>query len=149
MIKLLKPGESIAKSLRRLGGTKGKQMSSSQRWQAKKQKKEETEADKEAAKNKEDMLQLTGLADEVLSSGNMDIYEMTYEKLNYELKQFEEKNDRVTVPVDMDDDDALDMFADEVDKKENAKEEEKKETAVESNTDSSKQESKGEMWHFL
>ena len=144
MIKLLQPGESIAKALRRLGGNKGKHMSSSQRWQAKKQKKQETEEDKLAAKNKEDMLKLTGLADEVLQTGNMDIYEMTYEKLGYELKQFDEKNDRVTLPENIDDDDALDMFADDFDKKENAKDlKNTTTTADEKGTDTSAQDKKG------
>ncbi|XP_045172749.2 CD2 antigen cytoplasmic tail-binding protein 2 homolog [Mercenaria mercenaria] len=121
MLKHLNPGETVAKGLRRLGGKKGKTMSSSERWKAKKQKKEETEEDKQAAKNKEDFLALTGLADQVLQDGNMEVYEMTHEKLTYELKKFENGSERVSIPEGTNDDDALDMFAEDFDKSEAGK----------------------------
>ncbi|XP_041377769.1 CD2 antigen cytoplasmic tail-binding protein 2 homolog isoform X2 [Gigantopelta aegis] len=113
-------GETIAKTLRRLGGNKGKIMSASQRWKAKKQKVNNDKAvDEKDAENKEKMLKLTGLADRCVQDGIMDIYEMTYEKLNYELKRMDEEKKRVKfdVPSNVDDDDALDMFADDFDKK--------------------------------
>lgn len=87
------------------------------RWKAKKQKKEETEEDRKAAKDKEDFLTLTGLADKLLQNGNMDVYEMTYEKLTYELKKFENGKERLSIPEGTNDDDALDMFAEDIDKK--------------------------------
>lgn len=121
MVNFIKPGETVAKALRRLGGTKGKQMSSSQRWKAKKQKKEETEEDRQAVKDKEDFLALTGLADKVLQDGNMEVYEMTHEKLTFELKKFEKGSERLSVPEGTDDDDALDMFAEDFDNKEASK----------------------------
>lgn len=114
----MKPGETVAKALRRLGRCSGKQMSSMERWKAKKQKKEETEEDKQAAKDKENLLILTGLADEVLQSGNMEVYEMTHEMLSYELKKFDKTAERVSIPEGINDDDALDMFADDLDKTE-------------------------------
>ena len=124
MLEYIKPGESVAKALRRLGGNKGKQMSTSQRWKAKKQKKENqanSEADEQIQKDKEDFLKLTGLADEILQSGNMEVYEMTHEKLNYELKKFEKPSEKLEIPKGTNDDDALDMFADDFDKKETDK----------------------------
>lgn len=121
MLDLVKPSETIAKALRRLGGNKGKPLSSSQRWKAKKQKKEETEEDKKAAKDKENFLVLTELADKVLSTGYMEVYEMTHEKLNFEIKKIEKPSERLTIPEGTDDDDALDMFADDFDKKEATK----------------------------
>ena len=125
MVDHVKPGESVAKALRRLGGNKGKQMSSSQRWKAKKQKtgNQPTEEEVKIQKDKEDFLKLTGLADEILQSGNMEVYEMTYEKLNFEIKKSEKPSDkdRLNIPEGADDDDALDMFAEDFDKKESEK----------------------------
>lgn len=118
MLTLLKPGESIVKAIRRLGGKGGKTQSASQRW--KKQKTEETDPQK--IQEKENMLKLTGLADSLLQSGNMEVYEMTYEKITYELKQLEGKTEISShIPKDIDDDDALDMFAENFDKKDNDK----------------------------
>lgn len=125
MLDYIKPGESVAKALRRLGGSKGKQVSSSQRWKAKKQKTENqaTEAEAQIQKDKEDFLKLTGLADQIVQSGNMEAYEMTHEKLNFELKKSEKPSDkeRLNIPEGTDEDDALDMFADDFDKKESEK----------------------------
>ena len=128
MVDYIKPGESVAKALRRLGGNKGKQMSSSQRWKAKKQKtgNQPSEEELKIQKDKEDFLKLTGLADEILQSGNMEVYEMTYEKLNFEIKKSEKPSDKerlksLNIPEGANDDDALDMFADDFDKKESEK----------------------------
>ena len=55
-------GESVAKALKRLGG--GKAVSASQRWKKKKLGEKEDPAEKE---NKETMLRLTGIADEILT----------------------------------------------------------------------------------
>lgn len=118
MLEHVKENETVAKALRRLGGNKGKPLSSSQRWKAKKQKKEETEEDRKAAKDKEHFLALTELADQILSTGYMDVYEMTHEKLNFEVKKMETPSDRLNIPAGTTDDDALDMFADDFDKKE-------------------------------
>ena len=46
----------------------------------------------EEAKNRELMMQLTGFADAILTrSGNMEIYEETYEKIAFKIKQLEPK----------------------------------------------------------
>lgn len=136
MLNHMKPGETIAKALRRLGGNKGKQMTSSQRWKAKKQKTEDTVEDKQGAKDKENFLALTGLADRVLQGGDMEVYEMTHEKLTYELKKFEKGDERVKIPEGTDDDDdALDMFADDIDHKEAEKIEKDMDIAEKTNDD--------------
>jgi len=128
MVELMRPGESVAKSLRRLGGNKGKGfVSQSQRWKKKKAGVVEDPTEKE---NKEKMLKLTGLADAILSrSGNMEIYEETYEGILFKIKAEEEKKvgPKTVIPEGMDEDDALDMFADSLDdKSEKVAEESKK-----------------------
>lgn len=65
MIDIVKPGESVAKSLRRLGGG-NKKLTSAQRLKAKKQGIKPTE---EELKNKESFQALTGLADKLIQSG--------------------------------------------------------------------------------
>jgi CD2 antigen cytoplasmic tail-binding protein 2 len=112
ILSFLQPSETIARALRRLGGKKGTSQSASQRWKAKKQK---TQAvDEQSVEDKEKFLRLTELADKVLSRGNMEVYEMTHEKVNYLLKKFEPA--KTEIPEDMDNDDALDMFAENFDK---------------------------------
>ena len=51
----------------------------------------------------------------------MDIYEMTFEKITHILKNADSRSVKFDVPADMDDDDALDMFADDFDKKDTEK----------------------------
>ena len=114
MLEIMKPGESVAKTLRRLGGGKSA-MSASQRWKKKKAGAQEDPKEKE---NKEKMLKLTGLADGILSrSGNMEIYEETFESIMHKVKTEEEKKlgPKTAIPEGVDDDDALDMFADSLD----------------------------------
>ncbi|KAK3609780.1 hypothetical protein CHS0354_022640 [Potamilus streckersoni] len=117
MLELIHPGETVTKALQRFGGTQRKQVSSMDKWKAKKQKVEETPEEKE---NKENFMKLTGFADEILGTGNMDIYQMTYEKISYEVKKSEENStkSRTVIPQGTDDDDALDMFADNFDARE-------------------------------
>ncbi|XP_070572312.1 CD2 antigen cytoplasmic tail-binding protein 2-like [Ptychodera flava] len=103
ILKYLKPGESIAKAIHRLGG--GKQASSSRKWQAKKQKTEESEEDK---KRKEDMLTLTGLVDQLVQRGQYEAYSYTYERIYHTLQKDQPKKPK-------DEDTALDMFAEEID----------------------------------
>jgi len=114
MVELMKPGESVAKALRRLGGGQ-KTQSASQRW--KKKKKTDVVEDPAEKENKENMLKLTGMADEILTrSGNMEIYEETYEGILFKVKSVEKKQtEKPTIPDNVDDDAALDMFADYLD----------------------------------
>ncbi|KAH3876852.1 CD2 antigen cytoplasmic tail-binding protein 2 homolog [Dreissena polymorpha] len=122
MLEFINEGETVARALRRLGGNK-KTQSASQKWKTKKQKTGDTAEDLKAQEDRQKFLDLTELADKVLSSGNMEVYEMTHEKIRYELKKMETGNGRPNVfekKMD-DDDDALDMFADDFDKKETDK----------------------------
>ena len=92
-------------------------MSASQRL---KMKKKGIQADPNEKENREKMLKLTGLADGILTrSGNMEIYEETFESIMHKIKQEEEKKvgPKTAIPEGVDDDDALDMFADNADSK--------------------------------
>lgn len=109
ILKLMKPEETVAKAIRRLSGASGGQ----QRIVLQRQRKIEQKIKKGQSLTKEeealqasraDMTKLTGFADAVLSrSGNMEIYEETYEKISFRLQQ--------------DEDDALDMLGDKLDGK--------------------------------
>ena len=65
------------------------------------------------------MLRLTALADQLLQSGDLGIYESTVEKLKHELERNRPQKTFPAAAVKSleadDDDDALDMFADEID----------------------------------
>ena len=76
------------------------------------------QADPNEKENKDKMLKLTGLADGILTrSGNMEIYEETFESIMHKIKQEEEKKvgPKTAIPEGLDDDDALDMFAENAD----------------------------------
>ena len=106
---LMEEGESVAKAIKRLGGGK----KALPKWRQKKVK----ETPEEKA-NRELMMKLTGFADSILSrSGNMEIYEETYEKIAFRIKQMQPAAAAATteIPDGVDDDDALDMFADSLD----------------------------------
>lgn len=91
ILDILKPGETVLKALKRLGGTTPKQSSASMKWKAKKKKieaEEETKKDENAA-DKDLLLKLTGLADELLQAGVFSVYQDTYEKMAYKAKKME------------------------------------------------------------
>ena len=131
------PGENVFKAIKRLGGSSKGKTSSADRWKKKKTaeaaKNEGESSDGAAAQDstssstaepgsetasKDSMLRLTALADQLLQSGDLGVYESTVEKLKHELER-----NRPPVPATAaarsreadDDDDALDMFADEID----------------------------------
>lgn len=99
MLEILKPKETVLAAIRRLGG---KQLSASERLKAKKKKADEKNT-QESDKNKEMLLKLTELADGLLNSGEYEIYQATYEKIQHRLKVMKEK----AANNDDDDDDAL------------------------------------------
>ncbi|XP_013382562.1 CD2 antigen cytoplasmic tail-binding protein 2 homolog [Lingula anatina] len=148
MLEIMKPGETVQKALKRLAGSK-KSMSASQRWKAKKMKVEETEEEKA---NKEAMLKLTELADKMVSDGNMDIYQETYEGISYSLKVKEQQ--KLQIPEGTEDDDALDMFGEHFDEKEgvvkerDTKESKEEPTKAETNKDPSLSGADEVMWVF-
>jgi len=125
MLRLMQPGETVARAIKRLGGkdTTGKSAASVQRRQAWNKKKaqqmdtgstndgpsENRSADSGSEPEKTDLLELIGCADKLLSlNGEMGIYQDTYEKLSFKVKSLSESA-AVSRPVD----DGLDMFASE------------------------------------
>ncbi|XP_078601360.1 CD2 antigen cytoplasmic tail-binding protein 2 homolog [Branchiostoma floridae x Branchiostoma japonicum] len=116
-LQYMKPGETVAKALRRLGG--GKKASSNRKWQTKKAKMDdEKEGDKkeptEEDKAKTDMLRLTECADYFVQNGNYEFYQFTYERINYQLKGPSVPG--MAASSSKNEDDILDMFGDSLDK---------------------------------
>lgn len=95
----IKPKETIAKALQRLGANS--KVSSAERWKRKK-----AGIVDEGSKI---VTRITELANQILTkTGNMDIYQETYEKINNILNKHKSKNE----------DADLDMYADDFDQKE-------------------------------
>lgn len=85
ILEIIKPGESILKALKRLGGKKT--LTASERW---KKKKETGETNSQNDAEKEKISELTELAAEILSkTGNMDIYQETFEGIRFKVQQVE------------------------------------------------------------
>lgn len=97
ILEIIKPGETVLKALRRLGGTeggRGKCSSASARWQGKAKKQKVSEENVESSTvevDKERLLKLTELADFLLQRGNFGVYQDPFEKLAYKVKTMEEK----------------------------------------------------------
>lgn len=102
VVDLLLPGETVAGALRRLGGMVGR----------KKGKGNSKGQEEGSNRDTEKLDRLTALADRLVGSGEFEIYQQTYEKLAYILKG--SANQKRVVK---DEDDVLDMFADEIDTK--------------------------------
>lgn len=122
ILPLLKPGETVARALKRLGGNK--KISSAQRW---KMKKKGGGGGEDTNSEMSIMLQLTDLANKIISGGNMDVYQETYEMINLKVQ-------RSTAPPE------IDMFGELVEKKEDIDEknsEENKDGKEETNIDPS------------
>lgn len=81
-------GENVFKALRRLGGTK-KPVSTADRWKKKKANMKEAPLSDEEKQKKEMLLKLTEHADNLLTNGEFQIYEKTYEQLKFEIKEKE------------------------------------------------------------
>ncbi|XP_071943903.1 CD2 antigen cytoplasmic tail-binding protein 2-like [Antedon mediterranea] len=103
ILPFLKPGETISKAVRRLGG--GKQ-TKNRPWEKKKNSGKAAAANENV--NKDDMLKLTEHVDELVANGNYEVYQYTYEKITHLLE--EQKRKEVKKKAD-----AFDMFSDNVD----------------------------------
>uniref|UniRef100_A0A3P8RKH2 CD2 antigen cytoplasmic tail-binding protein 2 n=1 Tax=Amphiprion percula TaxID=161767 RepID=A0A3P8RKH2_AMPPE len=116
VVELLQPGETVAKALRRLGGLGGRK---------KGKMREESESTEEAKRDTEKLDRLTALADRLVGSGMFEIYQQTYEKLAYLMKNMKSKQPAVGKKDRGDSDgkeeDELDMFADNFDEKHSGK----------------------------
>jgi len=108
ILPLLKPGETVARALKRFGGNK--KISSAQRW---KMKKKGGGGGEDTSSEMSTMLQLTELANKIISGGNMDVYQETYEMINLKVQ-------RSKAPPE------IDMFGDVIEKKEGEKSSEEK-----------------------
>ncbi|CAJ0598363.1 unnamed protein product [Cylicocyclus nassatus] len=99
LISRMKPNQTVAKALSDLKKAKGLSAAEERklRWKAKKEGKTLSESDSQ----KETQL-ISGLADELISAGHMDVYDWTREKLEFLVK----KLDSSAV-------DSVDMFSDE------------------------------------
>lgn len=83
MLTLVKPGESVQRALRRLGGATG----GARKWQA--QKKAKKPAKEEAGLDLNAFAELTSCADQLASAGEYDVYQYLSEKIGHELKKVE------------------------------------------------------------
>lgn len=104
MLGFLKEGETVAKALKRLGGNKNKKISSAQKW---KLKKTGSLGSENGNQDMTDFLKLTELANKIIETGNMDVYQETFEMINL-------KVERSKAPASGP---ALDMFAEGQDAK--------------------------------
>lgn len=129
MISIMQPGETVTGALRRLGTKRGSKNKSKKReWKKEKmydlEAKDEVENGEGSSKNsddnicKEKLLELTGLADEMMGAGHFNVYVDSYEKFKHQIHLIEErkKASEPQIPDDADDDDALDILASSIDK---------------------------------
>ncbi|GCB86686.1 hypothetical protein scyTo_0027386, partial [Scyliorhinus torazame] len=124
ILELLKPGETVAKAIRRLGGDTAKAGSAKRPWKTKRRKRagghggeEEAEGEEEVDEVQEEerlrterLDRLTGLADQMVAWGEYEIYQDTYEKIRYRLKKATPQPAKPAAPAD-----PLDMFAEQID----------------------------------
>ncbi|XP_011868035.1 PREDICTED: CD2 antigen cytoplasmic tail-binding protein 2 homolog [Vollenhovia emeryi] len=112
ILEYLKPGETVSKTLCRLGKGKRK-LTTAERWKKKKEPKTHVE---EEDPNSVNITKLTELANELLTrTGNMDIYQESYEQIKKKIEQA----DKHAHPSKQEAE--LDMYSDDFDKKEKAK----------------------------
>jgi CD2 antigen cytoplasmic tail-binding protein 2 len=104
----MKPKESINQTLQRLNQSKVK-VSTAQRWKMKKQG--------IVDESSEAITKLTGIVNEILTkTGNMNVYELKYEQIEFKIKEMEDKVD--AGPSKNAD---LDMYSDDFEEKEKTK----------------------------
>ena len=109
-------------AIKRLGGGK---VSSSQKWRKPKASQKSSQTTAASSEDKANMMRLTELADELLANSHLEIYEATFEKLAFLVKQDSEKKLAFLVKQDSEKEkeadqssapavDDLDMFSDDV-----------------------------------
>lgn len=110
LVELLQPGETVTAALRRLGGL---------RVRKKGKLREESKPTEEMKRDTEKLDRLTSLADRLVASGVFGIYQQTYEKLAYSLKNksSKKKKKKEKKSGDGEEQDELDMFGEEFDEK--------------------------------
>ncbi|XP_065834915.1 CD2 antigen cytoplasmic tail-binding protein 2-like [Oscarella lobularis] len=85
MLELLRPGETVTKALRRLGGSDKKKKKRNIRSKYSLEETDEDNCDGDDG-DKVGLLKLTELADRLLGAGHQDVYAFSYEKIAYEVK---------------------------------------------------------------
>ncbi|GFV47627.1 CD2 antigen cytoplasmic tail-binding protein 2 [Trichonephila clavipes] len=115
MLAIMNPGESVQKAICRLGGGKASR-SASNRWKKKKESDGCMDTNESSGKDVEKLQLLTGLADEIVHSGDMDVYQQTYEKMSYYVNS---KSNLVKGGANgsLNTEAELDMFGDDFDEK--------------------------------
>lgn len=105
VIEFMKPTESVNGALQRLNKSRTK-LTTAQKWKMKKQGMVDDSA--------ESITKLTGVVNEILTqTGNMNVYELTYEQIHLKIKEMEDKVGAGTSKAT-----ELDMYADDFDEKE-------------------------------
>uniref|UniRef100_A0A8D9AZ10 CD2 antigen cytoplasmic tail-binding protein 2 homolog n=1 Tax=Cacopsylla melanoneura TaxID=428564 RepID=A0A8D9AZ10_9HEMI len=118
MLALMKPNETVAKALRRLGGNKT--MSASERLKKKKAEKQSGGKSEEPSDDSDNVNTMTELASNILThTGNMDIYQETYEQIESKIRQQDQLQAKGGGKAGGDN--LLDMYADDFDEKEKKK----------------------------
>lgn len=115
VVNLLQPGETVSAALRRLGGLGGRKRKGRARDGG------EEEKDEASIRDTEKLDRLTALADRLVVLGEYEIYQRTYEKLAYRLKGKQQRG----AAGKEEEEDELDMFADQFDERHGQKTEEK------------------------
>lgn len=100
----MRPGESVTKTLRRLGGKETAAEARKRRWQAKKAKAAAEDAAEASALDV-----FTALVDALVSDGDMEAYGFTYEKIAHDVAAAEAAK-TPGLAEDADDDDALEAL---------------------------------------
>ncbi|XP_038208248.1 CD2 antigen cytoplasmic tail-binding protein 2 homolog isoform X2 [Zerene cesonia] len=125
----MKPKETIAKTLQRLGASS--KISSAERWKRKKQG--------IVDEGSKIVTRVTELANQILTkTGNMDIYQETYEKINTSINKDAKKKE----------DAELDMYADDFDQKEKQSLDQDCGESNKDNTEESESNSNEVKWEF-
>lgn len=106
VIEFMKPAESVNGALQRLNKSRTK-LTTAQKWKMKKQGQIDDSA--------ESITKLTGVVNEILTqTGNMLVYELTYEQISLKIKEMEDKEGAGPSGKATE----LDMYADDFDEKE-------------------------------
>ncbi|XP_066593547.1 CD2 antigen cytoplasmic tail-binding protein 2 homolog [Prorops nasuta] len=114
ILEFLQPTETVSKALCRLGKGK-KRMTNAERWKKKKQA-QSTDSAEDNDTNSHKIVKLTELANDLLTrTGNMDIYQETYEQIKRKVERGEKSSHPLKQEAE------LDMYADDFDVKEKSK----------------------------
>eukprot|EP00731_Ephydatia_muelleri_P019597 Em0012g422a len=99
ILEILRPGETILKALKRLGGSKVQ--TASEKWKKPKKgseiKMEEEQCEPSAEDKKLVVENLTGLADQLIADGDYSIYDETYERLKLKIQREEKAKEPVDI----------------------------------------------------